>query len=191
MSACCCGCCCRQDGEEDQGGTADGRMELYDSLLQEQLLRWLPTGAAQQHDDVWKNTSFHLNCACHIHDDFCLALQDSIDLFLGNFALDETNGPTPLRVQKDWKFLTVSISRSLTVGLLYRFLIPFCVFLQLPIIMLVAFSMCIVCLLMAGKILDTRDDETGRIFQQRCRKLTEINVTLFNLFILLKLRLYY
>lgn len=52
--------------------------------------------------------------------------QDSIDLFLGNFALDETNGPTPLRVQKDWKFLT------------------------LPIIMLVAFSMCIVCLLMAG-----------------------------------------
>ncbi|CAF95098.1 unnamed protein product, partial [Tetraodon nigroviridis] len=52
--------------------------------------------------------------------------QDSIDLFLGNFAVDETDGPTPLRVQKDWKFLT------------------------LPIIMLVAFSMCIVCLLMAG-----------------------------------------
>ncbi|XP_068566902.1 phosphatidylinositol-3-phosphatase SAC1-A [Cebidichthys violaceus] len=52
--------------------------------------------------------------------------QDSIDLFLGNFAVDESDGPTPLRVQKDWKFLT------------------------LPIIMLVAFSMCIVCLLMAG-----------------------------------------
>lgn len=136
------------------------------------------------------SASFHLNCACHSHDDFCLALQDSIDLFLGNFALDETNGPTPLRVQKDWKFLTVSISSSLTVWLLYRFLIPFCVFLQLPIIMLVAFSMCIVCLLMAGKILDTRDGETGRIFQQRCRKLTEINVTLFNVFILLKL-IYY
>lgn len=32
---------------------------------------------------------------------------------------------------------------------------PFCVFSQLPIIMLVAFSMCIVCLLMAGKILCT------------------------------------
>ncbi|KAF3834412.1 hypothetical protein F7725_025616 [Dissostichus mawsoni] len=51
--------------------------------------------------------------------------QDSIDLFLGNFAVDESDGPTPLRVQKDWKFLT------------------------LPIVMLVAFSMCIVCLLMA------------------------------------------
>lgn len=38
-----------------------------------------------------------------------MILQDSIDLFLGNFAVDETDGPTPLRVQKDWKFLTVSI----------------------------------------------------------------------------------
>ncbi|XP_072772678.1 phosphatidylinositol-3-phosphatase SAC1-A-like [Nerophis lumbriciformis] len=51
--------------------------------------------------------------------------QDSIDLFLGNFAIDESDCPSPLRVQKDWKFLT------------------------LPIIMLVAFSMCIICLLMA------------------------------------------
>lgn len=34
--------------------------------------------------------------------------QDSIDLFLGNFAVDESDGPTPLRVLKDWKFLTVS-----------------------------------------------------------------------------------
>lgn len=39
---------------------------------------------------------------------FCL-FQDSIDLFLGNFAVDESDGPTPLRVQKDWKFLTVSV----------------------------------------------------------------------------------
>ncbi|XP_028316439.1 phosphatidylinositol-3-phosphatase SAC1-A isoform X2 [Gouania willdenowi] len=52
--------------------------------------------------------------------------QDSIDLFLGNFAVDESDGASPLRVQKDWKFLT------------------------LLIIMLVAFSMCIVCFLMAG-----------------------------------------
>ncbi|KAJ3609330.1 hypothetical protein NHX12_023853 [Muraenolepis orangiensis] len=52
--------------------------------------------------------------------------QDSIDLFLGNYALDETDGPTPLRVQKDWKLLI------------------------LPIILLVAFSMCIACLLFAG-----------------------------------------
>ncbi|KAG9279622.1 phosphatidylinositol-3-phosphatase SAC1-A [Astyanax mexicanus] len=53
--------------------------------------------------------------------------QDSIDLFLGNYTVDESvEGLMPLRVQKDWKFLT------------------------LPIIMLVAFSMCIICLLMAG-----------------------------------------
>ncbi|XP_039592108.1 phosphatidylinositol-3-phosphatase SAC1-B [Polypterus senegalus] len=52
--------------------------------------------------------------------------QDSIDLFLGNYAVDEADSLAPLRVQKDWKFLT------------------------LPIIMVVAFSMCIICLLMAG-----------------------------------------
>ncbi|KAG7275458.1 hypothetical protein CRUP_008314 [Coryphaenoides rupestris] len=51
--------------------------------------------------------------------------QDSIDLFLGNYAVDEIDGPT-LHAQKDWKFLT------------------------LPIIMLVAFSMCFTCLLWAG-----------------------------------------
>uniref|UniRef100_A0A671USU7 SAC1 like phosphatidylinositide phosphatase b n=1 Tax=Sparus aurata TaxID=8175 RepID=A0A671USU7_SPAAU len=52
--------------------------------------------------------------------------QDSIDLFLGNYAVDEADWTNPLRDPKDWKFLT------------------------LPIIMVVAFSMCIICLLMAG-----------------------------------------
>ncbi|KAM6893356.1 phosphatidylinositol-3-phosphatase SAC1-B [Xenentodon cancila] len=52
--------------------------------------------------------------------------QDSIDLFLGNYAVDEADRTTPLQDRKDWKFLT------------------------LPIIMVVAFSMCIICLLMAG-----------------------------------------
>ncbi|KAA8591978.1 hypothetical protein FQN60_017352 [Etheostoma spectabile] len=52
--------------------------------------------------------------------------QDSIDLFLGNYAVDEAVWTTPLRDPKDWKFLT------------------------LPIVMVVAFSMCIICLLMAG-----------------------------------------
>ncbi|KAI4891931.1 hypothetical protein NFI96_021902 [Prochilodus magdalenae] len=51
--------------------------------------------------------------------------QDSIDLFLGNYAVDEADMSTPLHEPKDWKFLT------------------------LPIIMVVAFSMCIICLLMA------------------------------------------
>ncbi|XP_010790727.1 phosphatidylinositol-3-phosphatase SAC1-B [Notothenia coriiceps] len=53
--------------------------------------------------------------------------QDSIDLFLGNYAVDESDWTTPLREPKDWKFLT------------------------LPIVMVVAFSMCIICLLMAGE----------------------------------------
>uniref|UniRef100_A0A672GT05 SAC1 like phosphatidylinositide phosphatase n=1 Tax=Salarias fasciatus TaxID=181472 RepID=A0A672GT05_SALFA len=52
--------------------------------------------------------------------------QDSIDLFLGNYVVEEADWATPLQDPKDWKFLT------------------------LPIIMVVAFSMCIICLLMAG-----------------------------------------
>lgn len=49
------------------------------------------------------------NCLItNVHCGF-VGFQDSIDLFLGNFAVDESDGPTPLRVQKDWKFLTVSI----------------------------------------------------------------------------------
>ncbi|XP_065149976.1 phosphatidylinositol-3-phosphatase SAC1-A [Paramisgurnus dabryanus] len=53
--------------------------------------------------------------------------QDSIDLFLGNYTVDETDaGLQALHAQKDWKFL------------------------MLPVIMVVAFSMCIICLLMAG-----------------------------------------
>ncbi|XP_020660232.1 phosphatidylinositol-3-phosphatase SAC1 [Pogona vitticeps] len=52
--------------------------------------------------------------------------QDAIDLFLGNYSVDEVDSLSPFHVQKDWKFLA------------------------LPIIMVVAFSMCIICLLMAG-----------------------------------------
>ncbi|KAG8521559.1 Phosphatidylinositide phosphatase SAC1 [Galemys pyrenaicus] len=52
--------------------------------------------------------------------------QDSIDLFLGNYSVDELEFHSPLSVPRDWKFLA------------------------LPIIMVVAFSMCIICLLMAG-----------------------------------------
>lgn len=106
------------------------------------------------------------------HEGLCLALQDSIDLFLGNFALDETNGPTPLRVQKDWKFLTVSAvwkaAAAPPASLRHHWicLTPLCVSPQLPIIMLVAFSMCIVCLLMAGKVLRTR----GEFFSSAAEK---------------------
>lgn len=37
-----------------------------------------------------------------------LCLQDSIDLFLGNYTVDETDGMMALHMQKDWKFLMVS-----------------------------------------------------------------------------------
>ncbi|KAL0961793.1 hypothetical protein UPYG_G00331800 [Umbra pygmaea] len=53
--------------------------------------------------------------------------QDSIDLFLGNYTVEGTEGPSPLRTQKDWKYLT------------------------LPVVLVVTFSMCIICLLMAGE----------------------------------------
>ena len=35
-------------------------------------------------------------------------MQDSIDLFLGNYSVDEVDMTTPLRELKDWKFLTVN-----------------------------------------------------------------------------------
>lgn len=77
-------------------------------------------------------------------------------MFLGNFAVDESDGPTPLRVQKDWKFLTVSIILCSQQHSVQLSVLSFFLSLQLPIIMLVAFSMCIVCLLMAGKIFSAR-----------------------------------
>ncbi|KAH0627251.1 hypothetical protein JD844_002759 [Phrynosoma platyrhinos] len=61
--------------------------------------------------------------------------QDAIDLFLGNYSVDEVDSLSPLHVQKDWKFLA------------------------LPIIMVVAFSMCIICLLMAGTMFNISPDE--------------------------------
>lgn len=74
--------------------------------------------------------------------------QDSIDLFLGNFAVDEADLTTPLREPKDWKFLTVSLNTFIFCLLV---LIQNIFLSQLPIIMVVAFSMCIICLLMAGR----------------------------------------
>lgn len=101
-----------------------------------------------------------------------LFLQDSIDLFLGNYAVEEADMNTPLHEPKDWKFLTVRdrIRFKFSVWVFEVHLQLFCkvvsllkrlkssqcwtlsLFLQLPIIMVVAFSMCIICLLMAGKI---------------------------------------
>ncbi|NXS59198.1 SAC1 phosphatase, partial [Brachypteracias leptosomus] len=72
-----------------------------------------PWGVGGDHEEHWSSCSPSL-------------LQDAIDLFLGNYSVDEVEPASPLHVKKDWKFLA------------------------LPIIMVVAFSMCIICLLMAG-----------------------------------------
>lgn len=49
------------------------------------------------------------------------SLQDSIDLFLGNYAVDEAGWTTPLRDPKDWKFLTV---RRVQEAQYFPFLMP-------------------------------------------------------------------
>ncbi|XP_038832631.1 phosphatidylinositol-3-phosphatase SAC1-B isoform X2 [Salvelinus namaycush] len=79
--------------------------------------------------------------------------QDSIDLFLGNYAIDEADMTTPLHETKDWKFLT------------------------LPIIMVVAFSMCIICLLMAG---DTWTETLAYVLFWGTASFVTAGVILFN-----------
>ncbi|XP_069573326.1 phosphatidylinositol-3-phosphatase SAC1-B [Brachyistius frenatus] len=79
--------------------------------------------------------------------------QDSIDLFLGNYGVDEADWTTPLRDPKDWKFLT------------------------LPIIMVVAFSMCIICLLMAG---DTWTETLAYVLFWGTASVVTAGVILFN-----------
>uniref|UniRef100_A0A672PJ97 Phosphatidylinositide phosphatase SAC1-A-like n=1 Tax=Sinocyclocheilus grahami TaxID=75366 RepID=A0A672PJ97_SINGR len=79
--------------------------------------------------------------------------QDSIDLFLGNYAVEEADMNTPLHEPKDWKFLT------------------------LPIIMVVAFSMCIICLLMAG---DTWTETLAYVLFWGSASVVTAGVILFN-----------
>uniref|UniRef100_A0A8K9WVC2 SAC1 like phosphatidylinositide phosphatase b n=1 Tax=Oncorhynchus mykiss TaxID=8022 RepID=A0A8K9WVC2_ONCMY len=79
--------------------------------------------------------------------------QDSIDLFLGNYSIDEADMTTPLHETKDWKFLT------------------------LPIIMVVAFSMCIICLLMAG---DTWTETLAYVLFWGTASFVTAGVILFN-----------
>lgn len=46
-----------------------------------------------------------------IKTNFVMYLQDSIDLFLGNHVVDETEGtlkPSALRAERDWKYYAVS-----------------------------------------------------------------------------------
>lgn len=47
--------------------------------------------------------AMHFNSVC------MFLLQDAIDLFLGNYSVDEVESVSPLHIQKDWKFLAVRI----------------------------------------------------------------------------------
>lgn len=51
------GSLCPQDGKENPVGFADGRMELHDQILQEQLLGWVQTGERHMGKPVFLNLS--------------------------------------------------------------------------------------------------------------------------------------
>lgn len=80
---------------------------LSDGFRQVRLSQTFPSFFNHIPQCVWGA----LNFLKKFHEEFIVLLmcQDSIDLFLGNYAVDETDGPT-LHAQKDWKFLTVSAS---------------------------------------------------------------------------------
>lgn len=46
--------------------------------------------------------------------------QDAIDLFLGNYSVDEVEPASPLHVKKDWKFLAVSMEALFMPGETHR-----------------------------------------------------------------------
>ncbi|KAG7260226.1 hypothetical protein CRUP_007879 [Coryphaenoides rupestris] len=133
--------------------------------LQSQLQRLNVLHAGQQIEDqmdfekIYKNAWADNANACAkqyagtgaLKTDFTRS--DSIDLFLGNYSVDEVDVTTPLRELKDWKFLT------------------------LPIIMVVAFSMCIICLLMAG---DTWTETLAYVLFWGTASVVTFAVILFN-----------
>lgn len=50
-----------------------------------------------------------INIAVHSNSCPPFLFQDAIDLFLGNYSVDEVEPASPLHVKKDWKFLAVSM----------------------------------------------------------------------------------
>ena len=66
----------------------------------------------------------------------CVLIQDSIDLFLGNYAVDEADGSTPLRDPHDWKFLTVRGAQE--DGLIQHFFL-----FRITLMRLFSFSSCL------------------------------------------------
>lgn len=50
-----------------------------------------------------------INIAVHSNSYLPFLFQDAIDLFLGNYSVDEVEPASPLHVKKDWKFLAVSM----------------------------------------------------------------------------------
>lgn len=59
MLFCLYSCVCLEDGEEDAVGVGDGRLELDDQILQEQLLGWIQTGG-DQHVNTHKTSLYFL-----------------------------------------------------------------------------------------------------------------------------------
>lgn len=55
----------------------------------------------------------------HFHSCSPFLLQDAIDLFLGNYSVDEVEPASPLHVKKDWKFLAVSMRTLLRIRQTY------------------------------------------------------------------------
>lgn len=50
-----------------------------------------------------------INTVVHCNSCPPFLFQDAIDLFLGNYSVDEVEPASPLHVKKDWKFLAVSM----------------------------------------------------------------------------------
>lgn len=76
----------------------------------------------------------------------CIILQDAMDLFLGNYTIEEGEGSirqSPLRVDKDWKFLTVTpnqYDKLCRTGALSSFFFKFS-FMKMPVIWCIAAAM--------------------------------------------------
>lgn len=57
-----------------------------------------------------------INIAVHFNSCSLFLVQDAIDLFLGNYSVDEVEPASPLHVKKDWKFLAVSMETLFMIG---------------------------------------------------------------------------
>lgn len=99
---------------------------------------------------TWNSVPVY-GCWAKLHGLWSLWLQDAIDLFLGNYVVEESEDvtkPCPLRQEKDWKYYAVSGFLCIVAVLdMSQAFTGSHLFLQLPAIFLVAFSMCVISIL--------------------------------------------